>query len=67
MSCLSRMMNDNDAGVGGGVGGGGKKSLFPPEGMMALPPGRSDSRRIMSKIYSLFRGEDGTTEWYLRK
>ena len=58
IACLSRMTNDDnddDSGVGGGLGGGGRKeSPFPPEGMMALPSGRSDLRRIMSKVYSLF-------------
>ena len=57
-ACLSRMTNNNnanDSGVGGGLGGGGRKeSPFPPEGMMALPPGRSDLRRITPKVYSLF-------------
>ncbi len=47
IACLSRMTNDDDddddSGVGGGLGGGGRKeSPFPPEGMMALPPGRSE-------------------------
>ena len=59
IACLSRMTNDDDddddSGVGGGLGGGGRKeSPFPLEGMMALPPGRSDLRRIMLKVYSLF-------------
>ncbi|KAL3764489.1 hypothetical protein ACHAW5_004752 [Stephanodiscus triporus] len=81
IACLSRMttMNDeyeyddddDDDGVVGGGGGVGrgreKESPFPPGGTMALPPGRSDPRKIMSKVYSLFRGEDGATEWDLRR
>ena len=33
---------------------------------MALPRGEKDPRKIMSTVYSLFRG-DGATEWDLRK
>ena len=29
----------------------------PPAKMMSLPKGKSDRRRIMSTVYSLFRGE----------
>jgi hypothetical protein len=69
IACLSRMTNDDDddddSGVGGGLGGGGRKeSLFPPEGMMALPPSRSDLRGIMSKVYSLFATKSQPT-WHL--
>lgn len=34
---------------------------FPPSNKMALPAGRTDRRKIMSTVYSLFRG-DGATE-----
>eukprot|EP00567_Pseudictyota_dubia_P018225 CAMPEP_0197441656 /NCGR_PEP_ID=MMETSP1175-20131217/7890_1 /TAXON_ID=1003142 /ORGANISM="Triceratium dubium, Strain CCMP147" /LENGTH=262 /DNA_ID=CAMNT_0042971979 /DNA_START=39 /DNA_END=827 /DNA_ORIENTATION=- len=34
---------------------------FPPQNKMALPEGRKDRRKIMSTVYSLFRG-DGATE-----
>mmetsp|Transcript_41101 Transcript_41101/g.87582 ORF Transcript_41101/g.87582 Transcript_41101/m.87582 type:complete len:111 (-) Transcript_41101:228-560(-) len=43
--------------------GGGE---FPPEDRMALPKGRKDRRKIMSTVYSLYRG-DGATEYDLRK
>mmetsp|Transcript_13355 Transcript_13355/g.29454 ORF Transcript_13355/g.29454 Transcript_13355/m.29454 type:complete len:252 (+) Transcript_13355:201-956(+) len=33
--------------------------------MMALPPGKKDRRKIMSVVYSLFRGENGVREWDL--
>eukprot|EP00568_Trieres_chinensis_P012942 CAMPEP_0183299130 /NCGR_PEP_ID=MMETSP0160_2-20130417/5940_1 /TAXON_ID=2839 ORGANISM="Odontella Sinensis, Strain Grunow 1884" /NCGR_SAMPLE_ID=MMETSP0160_2 /ASSEMBLY_ACC=CAM_ASM_000250 /LENGTH=255 /DNA_ID=CAMNT_0025461309 /DNA_START=21 /DNA_END=788 /DNA_ORIENTATION=- len=36
-------------------------AAFPPEGKMSLPPGKKDRRKIMSTVYSLFRG-DGATE-----
>lgn len=38
---------------------------FPPRKKMALPAGKTDRRRIMSTVYSLFRG-DGATEEDLR-
>jgi hypothetical protein len=67
ITCLSRMTNDDDdddSGVGGGLGGRGRKeSPFPPEGMMALPSGRSDLRRIMSKVYLLFATKSQPT-WH---
>ncbi|KAL7516254.1 hypothetical protein ACHAWX_001287 [Stephanocyclus meneghinianus] len=34
---------------------------FPPSNRMTLPAGKKDRRRIMSTVYSLFRG-DGATE-----
>jgi len=37
---------------------------FPPPNKMALPRGKTDRRRIMSNVYSLFRG-DGATEYDL--
>ena len=43
-----------------------ERSGFPPEKRMALPEGKKDRRRIMSTVYSLFRG-DGATEYDLRK
>ena len=68
VACLARMMtttatttSKDDTAAGGG--GGGK---YPPDGIMALPQGKKDSRKIMSTVYSLFRG-DGATEWDLRK
>ena len=54
IACLARM-----DGTGGGE--------FPPERRMALPKGKADRRRIMSTVYSLFRGEDGATEYDLRR
>eukprot|EP00566_Odontella_aurita_P037399 CAMPEP_0113539406 /NCGR_PEP_ID=MMETSP0015_2-20120614/7898_1 /TAXON_ID=2838 /ORGANISM="Odontella" /LENGTH=203 /DNA_ID=CAMNT_0000439077 /DNA_START=246 /DNA_END=857 /DNA_ORIENTATION=- /assembly_acc=CAM_ASM_000160 len=35
---------------------------FPPSNRMALPEGRKDRRKIMSTVYSLFRGDGGVTE-----
>ena len=66
VACLARMVTPataTAAAAGGGGGGGGK---YPPDGMMALPRGKKDPRKIMSTVYSLFRG-DGATEWDLRK
>lgn len=37
---------------------------FPPPNKMSLPRGKTDRRRIMSTVYSLFRG-DGATEYDL--
>jgi len=31
--------------------------VLPPPGMMSLPKGKTDRRKIMSTVYSLFRGE----------
>lgn len=58
IACLARM--ENDEGEGGGA------SKFPPERRMALPAGRKDRRKIMSTVYSLYRG-DGMMEYDLRK
>ncbi|KAL7528500.1 hypothetical protein ACHAXR_002479 [Thalassiosira sp. AJA248-18] len=64
IACLARMnnmmmMNNNNNKDGGGE--------YPQkEQMMALPNGKKDRRRIMSVVYSLFRG-DGATEYDLRK
>lgn len=52
IACLARM-NPNSA------------DNFPPENRMALPSGKKDRRKIMSTVYSLFRG-DGATELDLR-
>lgn len=41
-------------------------SEFPPENRMSLPEGKKDRRRIMSTVYSLYRG-DGATEHDLRR
>jgi len=46
IACLARMSKDG---------------TVPKEKMMALPKGRSDRRKIMATVYSLFRG-DGATE-----
>jgi hypothetical protein len=40
-------------------------NTYPPEKCMALPSGKTDRRRIMSTVYSLFR-DDGATEYDLR-
>ena len=50
IACLARMDDSNK---------------FPPEKCMALPSGKTDRRRIMSTVYSLFR-DDGATEYDLR-
>ena len=43
-------------------------SKFPVENQMSLPNGKKDRRKIMSTVYSLFRGDnDGTTEYTLRE
>ena len=69
VACLARMVTPATAtaaafGDDAAAGGGGGK--YPPDGMMALPRGKKDPRKIMSTVYSLFRG-DGATEWDLRK
>lgn len=56
IACLARMDGNGKDGV----------DAFPPERRMALPEGRKDRRRIMSTVYSLYRG-DGATEFDLRK
>ena len=53
IACLARMQD------------GGSK--FPVENQMSLPPGKKDRRKIMSTVYSLFRAENGTTEYDLRE
>lgn len=58
IACLARMHGNHETTV---------KTVFPPKGSMTLPPGQKDSRRIMSTVYSLFRNEEGTTEYDLRK
>ena len=40
---------------------------FPVEKQMALPNGKKDRRKIMSTVYSLFRNDDGATEYDLRE
>jgi len=51
IACLARMQD------------GSKK--FPVENQMSLPNGKKDRRKIMSTVYSLFRGDnDGTTTEY---
>jgi len=45
IACLARASNSDDT------------SSFPPPTMMTLPKGKKDRRRIMSTVYSLFRGE----------
>lgn len=52
IACLARMQD------------GGSK--FPVENQMSLPNGKKDRRKIMSTVYSLFRAENGTTEYDLR-
>ena len=47
ISCLARLEKNG--------------AKFPPERMMALPKGKKDRRKIMSTVYSLFRG-DGASE-----
>lgn len=42
-----------------------RDKTFPPKNRMALPSGKTDRRRIMSTVYSLFR-DDGATEYNLR-
>jgi hypothetical protein len=64
VACLARMATLAETTGTDAAGGGGRK--FPPDGIMALPPGRKDPRRIMSTVLSLFRG-DGATEWDLRR
>ncbi|KAL3807499.1 hypothetical protein ACHAXA_003990 [Cyclostephanos tholiformis] len=69
IACLTRMNDDiypppNPRSMGGD--GTETERIYPPEGMMALPPGMRDGRKIMSTVYSLFRG-DGATEWDLRR
>ena len=56
IACLARMRTNDDDATG----------KYPPDGKMALPRGARDARRIMSEVYSLFRG-DGATEWDLRR
>jgi len=50
IACLTRIDDNN---------------TFPPEKRMKLPNGKTDRRRIMSTVYSLFR-DDGATEFDLR-
>ena len=51
IACLARMQPSKE---------------FPVEDQMSLPPGKKDRRKIMSTVYSLFRAENGTTEYDLR-
>lgn len=53
IACLARIRNDNT-------------KEWPPETTMELPKGKKDRRKIMSTVYSLFRG-DGMTEHDLFK
>ena len=52
IACLARMDSSNK---------------FPVENQMSLPVGKKDRRKIMSTVYSLFRGDNGTTEYDLRE
>ncbi len=62
VACLARMRTNDDDDDDRDVVAG----EYPPDGIMALPRGARDARRIMSAVYSLFRG-DGATEWDLRR
>jgi len=53
IACLARIRNDNT-------------KEWPPQTTMELPKGKKDRRKIMSTVYSLFRG-DGMTEHDLFK
>lgn len=53
IACLARIRNDNT-------------KEWPPQTTMELPNGKRDRRKIMSTVYSLFRG-DGMTEHDLFK
>jgi hypothetical protein len=52
IACLARIDDNNN-------------NTFPPENRMKLSNGKTDRRRIMSTVYSLFRN-DGATEFDLR-
>jgi len=54
IACLARIRNDNT-------------KEWPPQTTMELPKGKKDRRKIMSTVYSLFRGDGMTTEHDLFK